>query len=166
MKMRYNPTDHAVERYQTRVGGRGNDEQLRYHATEWFNRALQVAEYIGNGRNETLMYRYKQYLIIVDKDERDVVTLSYYNQGFSEVAKEITDTIRKQLQEAIAPKRELERDLLIEMHREEIVRLQCTDRRRLPEIKSNLAEINRNIMAVQHSIYDIETIAAANNIEL
>lgn len=166
MKMKYNPTDHAVERYQTRVGVYVDEDQLRAHATEWFNKVMKVAEYVGNGRNETLMYRYQQYLIIVDKDERDVVTLSYYNQGFSEVAKEITANIRKQLQEAIAPKRELERELLIEMHQEEIARLRCTDRRRLPEINSNLAEINRNIMSVRHAISDIELIAAANNVEL
>lgn len=162
----YNPTDHAVERYKTRVGGRGNDEQLRHHATEWFNRAMKVAEYLGKGRNDTLMYRYKQYLIIVSGDGENIVTISYYNQSYSEVVKEITTTLRESILATLDPLRQQERELLIEMHRREINRLECDEEHLMHVIEHGIESVNRRIMAVQHSIYDLEKLAEVNDITL
>lgn len=162
---KYDVSKHAVHRYQERCGGRGKGEVLRHNAVKWANTYIPQAECLGVFADGHVHYRYKQYEIIVSK-ENVVVTISFYTGITSALVDEVSDAIKTKIAKLLKPYRRMHRELLIEMHEAEIRKLRVFNPQTQERIAEVITDINREINTVQNHIHDLEQLASKYGVEV
>lgn len=159
----YKLSYHAYERFKERVNTKG---KLMHHAENWVNQAMKTAVFIELGYNGCKRYRYKDFAIVIGKDDT-VVTISYHNDKMVKPFEhDLKDTIKTKLRRMIKPYKSMHRRLLIEMHEAEIRKLKVFNPNTQARIDETIGEIKTQIATVETTIKDLEQLAKTYNVEV
>lgn len=162
---KYKVSQHAIQRYQERAGGRGKGDVLRHNALKWYNEYIPQSECLGVFDDGHTHYRYKQYEIVVAADDR-VVTLSFYTGVGTSLVDEVSDAVKSKITRLIKPYKKAYKELQIEMHEAEIRRLRALNPKVQEKIANTITGINREITTVQNRIHDLEKLAKKYGVEV
>lgn len=132
----YEITKHALQRFSERVTSKYDHKpNFDEHVQKWVTQSMKASKYLGEGDRGVRMYRVATHIIILDPNEKKVVTIKP-DEGETELYKTIDDTIsqtiKKTVQRMLRPLSEKQYELLINIHTLELKRLRVHN----PETKS------------------------------
>ena len=125
-KRKYILSMHAKERYIERVQKEGKKHN-KNSAANWVNQAIANGQLIETQNDGTVLYRFKQYVIVVIGNT--IKTISYYNyQDVKPLKEDITQIIKKRLRKEIKPLVAERKQLLIKAHELDIEMIKTNSR--------------------------------------
>lgn len=133
-------TDHALERFEQRVSSKDNFRpNFREIVVDWCEKAIAHSRYIGADTHGAHLYRYSDYILVLDDKKRRVITIKPKDYSVGQ-AKEVEDTlkqtIKKTIMRMLRPMFERQQTLLIEIHTLELRKIRVHN----PQTKQSIGE--------------------------
>lgn len=157
-------TDHAVERFRDRVSSRDSHKpaEFKERVEDWCGKALKHSKQVGLAPDGRRLFRYTDYILVMDATRNIVVTIKPRNYAAG-LAKDAEDSIKaavkRQVMKLVRPYLTRQHELIISIHDNELKRLRVHNPNTKQSIGERIDELNSQLDGVRTEINRFSALA-------